>query len=638
MFAYKRLDQLFYHFYRTSTCTMEELTEHFSISQRTVRNDIKELNNELQQYQASIVTLRGVGYRLHNKENVTDLINKLTKSSEETIIFSLETTEDRIKTLLYFLLTTKKYLTVDELCAQVFVGRTTLMGYLKQLKDLLQSYELVIVSKTNLGYKIVGKEVNIRQCFAEQIIERNFDSYISQFSTIEQNIFKNINLQQLFEKTIQFLPPNEYKITDYNRKNFVIHLAIAILRVQSDDNVEEIKQLHLFDAMIQESMDQLISWIERTFDLSFTPNDKKWIYAHFFSGLQYQTSSAQHKEEIYQIIQHLLEEIKQTFGVNLLADTVLSKDLFAHFSSYLPLKEVLTIKKNPLLSAIKKNYSYAFELTVMAVSKNESLKKYHFTEDDIGYIALHIAAAIERKTEASSPQKKVLIVCGQGLSSSRLLEAIIRKNFPKQLQIIDTISFASYQLQKNINADFIISTIPLSNVAMPVIQFDFMETKKGIQEIQKLLEQGKKNAELYSLFEPQFFFINDEEKTKEQLILSLGEKLEEKNLASSEFVQKVIEREAIVPTNVTSFIAIPHAIDKGITKTKIIVCISKVPIKWTKNDSVKIIFLIAGADNDKERLQTFFENLSELVEDPKLQKNISTVQNFTDFIYYLSKV
>lgn len=273
----------------------------------------------------------------------------------------------------------------------------------------------------------------------------------------------------------------------------------------------------------------------------------------------------------------------------------------------------------------------------MAVSKNKHLKKYHFTEDDIGYIALHIAAAIERKIENISSQKKVLIVCGQGLSSSRLLEAIIKKNFSQRIQIVDTISFASYQLEKNISADFIISTIPLSSTFTPVIQFDFMESKKGIQEIRNLLEQDKKNAELYSLFDPKLFFINSEEKTKEQLITFLGKKLETEKLVSSEFTKNVVERESIVPTNVTSFIAIPHAIDKEITKTKIIVCISKAPIKWTKKNSVKIIFLIAGSDNDKERLQTFFENLSELIEDQKLQRKLSTVHNFADFIYYLSK-
>lgn len=637
MLAYKRLEQLFLHFNTENICTMHDLTKLFSVSERTIRSDIKELNNELFKYNTKIVTLRGVGYQLQDKEKALPILHELTNKPLSTVVFSLESTEDRVKQLLYLLLTTEDYLSIDELCDTLFVGRTTLLGYLKQLKILLHSYELTITSKTNIGYKLTGQEINFRQCFAEQLIERNFNSYISQFSILEQRIFKEIDLKEIFQKTIELLPPHEYKITDYNRKNFVIHIAIAVLRVKKNHNIEKLRQMTLFDSVIQQPVVHLIHWVETNYHLTFTDNDKNWIFAHFFTELQHQTSN-QYQKEIEQLVQQLLEEIKQTFGENLQTDEILKNDLILHFSTYLPLKDILTIKKNPLLPTIKRNYSYAFELTVMAVSKNEFLQSYHFTEDDIGYIALHIAAAIERSNEKKSRKKKALIICGQGLSSSRLLEAIIHKNFPEQVEIIDTISFATFQLQENITADFIISTIPLPKANIPVVRIDFMEIKKGLQEIQQLLEQDKRLSELSSLFDSTLFHINTIKMEKEKLISELVSLIKEHYTISNTFIEKVIAREQIIPTNVTSLIAIPHAIDNHVDETKISVCISKVPIMWDKENSVKIIFLIIGKDNDKDRLQTFFDYLSKLVESDRLQKKISQVERFSDLINCLSNI
>lgn len=536
------------------------------------------------------------------------------------------------------LLTAEKFLSIDELCDIIFVGRTTLLGYLKELKVLLASYELVITSKTNIGYKLTGQEINVRQCFAEQMIERNLNSYISQFSIIEQRIFAGIDLKEIFQKTIELFPPYEYKITDYNRKNFVVHIAIAILRIKKHHEVEELTQVTLFDPKIQQAMDQLITWVESKHQLTFSQNDKNWIYAHFFTELQQQSSSKQYKKEIEKLVQELLKEIRQTFGENLQEDEILRKDLIVHFSNYLPLKNILTIKSNPLLPAIKRNYSYAFELTVMAISKNEFLHYYQFTEDDIGYIALHIAAAIERSNKKELKTKKVLIVCGQGISSSRLLEAIVHKNFPEQIEIIDTVSFATFQLQERTTVDFIISTIPLAKTEVPIVQVDFMEIKKGLQEIQQLLDQDKKRSELYTLFDPSLFFINTEIDKREQLIHALGNILEKKHVITKNFIEKVITRERVVPTSITPFIAIPHAIDSQVKETKIVVCISKVAIKWDKENRVKIIFLIIGKDSDKEGLQTFFDYLSDLVENEKLQKKMTQVNQFSELIDCLSNI
>lgn len=631
MFAHKRLNQIFHRLYIEKNCSSGILATEFSVSERTIRNDITELNTDLKKYQAKIISRRNLGYELLQKENVKQLFSEIDKQ----IISSnqqLETSEDRIRQLLLLLLLSEHELSLDELCTTIFVGRTTLLGYLRQLRLLLASYNLKITSKMNIGYKISGDESAIRQVISDQLIEKNFESYISQFSASEKELFDEIDLENLATAVASYFPPNQFRISDYNRKNFVIHLAISILRTTKKHKLETISNFFTIDKKIQSAMDELLSTIENDYQITFDLQERYWLYNHLFSDLQQEVHSNSQTTKIYQFIDRMLLEINEIIGENLLQDEILRQDLFVHFSSYLSLKELLKNKKNPLLPEIKKNFSYAFELAVLATNNSKWLSEFEFTEDDIGYLALHIAAAIERKKELSIHKKRVLIICGQGVSTSRLIEAMIKKRFSDKLEIVDIISYATFQLSEPQNVDLIISTIPLQNQQIPIVQIDFLDIKQGMEKIDEILAIEEKHLALTKLFDASMFVINNQKTTRDTLINSIGNILEEQEVVNIGFTKKVLEREHIAPTNITDLIAIPHAIDANIKQTKIFVYISQSPIIWRDDKTVKIIFLLAVAEEDKENLHTFFEYLSDLVENKKLQQKIGNSQNFEMFL------
>lgn len=631
MFAYKRLNQLFQRLYTEKNCSSEQLASDFSVSKRTIRNDLKELNDFLAKYDATVVLKRGIGYEMLHKENVQELFTEL-HSQSTTPSHQLETSEDRIKQLLLLFLFSEKEISLDELCNQLYVGRTTILGYIRQLRLLLASYEIKITSKVNIGYKIVGEESAIRQVISDQLIEKNFESYISQFSRNEYELFHEINLVELSQLVTDYFPPNLYKISDYHRKNFVIHLAIAILRVKNQHHLESVSSFFIIDEKIQSSIRELLAAIEKKNQISFDLQDEIWLQNHLFLDLQQPQHSSSQTTKIYQFIDQMLMELNEMIGEDLQQDEILRKDLFIHFSSYLTLKEIMKNKKNPLLSEIKKNFLYAFELAVLATNNSKWLSTFEFTEDDIGYLALHIAAAIERKKAHTADKKRILVVCGQGVSTSRLIEAMLKKRFSDQLEIIDTISYATYQTKKLTNVDFLISTVPLEDKQIPVIQIDFLDIKQGMGKIEKLLAAEEEKRHFLSLFDPALFVVNNQQLTRDELIQSIGTILQEQDIVAEDFIEKVIDREEIAPTNITELIAIPHAIDASIQKTKIFVYISKEPIFWRPNATVKIIFLLAVAEDDKDKLQAFFEYLSDLVEDRKLQQKIADTQNFEMFL------
>src|SRR5699024_10728226 len=76
--------------------------------------------------------------------------------------------------------------------------------------------------------------------------------------------------------------------------------------------------------------------------------------------------------------------------------------------------------RNPMLADIKKNYPLAFEAGIIASLAIEKHTGTKIDENEVGYLALHIGAAIERRKLKSGP-KRCLIVCASGLGTAQLI-------------------------------------------------------------------------------------------------------------------------------------------------------------------------------------------------------------------------
>src|SRR5699024_3230332 len=126
--------------------------------------------------------------------------------------------------------------------------------------------------------------------------------------------------------------------------------------------------------------------------------------------------------------------------------------------------------RNPMLEDIKRNYPLAYEAGIVAGLAIEEHTGSEINENEIGYLALHIGAAMERRKMETHP-KRCLIVCASGLGSAQLLYYRIKSKFEGKLDVVGTTEY--YKLnQYDLNAiDFIISSVPISDdVPVPVLE------------------------------------------------------------------------------------------------------------------------------------------------------------------------
>lgn len=634
MFSNSRLEEIFIQISKNEFTTIKELTNLFHVTDRTIRTDIQAINLEIAKYECEILLKRKSGYYLmsYNKDKFKELQNQMEK---QTNVLTFNSLDDRIKYILQKLLYSQDYVILDDLANEVFVSRNTLQNYIKPIKETLETYNLIYVSKPNLGVKVFGNEKDKRECLINEILCKDTPTYIIGFTKEEQMLFKDIDLFEIQTLVNQLLNKHDIHASDYDRKNLVMHCALMISRVKTENYIPFDVQFPIQDD-IYELIEQLCIQLENKFDIQITSGEKQYIYLHIASNTHMNIYSV-NTVKLQNQITKLLEVIYEEYNFDLRQDAILKKDLFNHFSSILSSKNIYMNKKNPLLNTIKTNFPLPFEITLTSTAKvfSEAL-----TEDEIGYISLHIGAAIERCFTSMYQKKRVVLVCGSGIATTRMLEARLQTFFNSKIVIVNKISYAEFMHYDFANIDFVISTIPIQSDNIPVEIVDFTLKNTDIEKISKRLSHMDKKANFVTkFFDKQLFLHKSNAVTKEDVLKELAHLLENQNIVSDTFIHSVLKRESIACTNLNDIFAIPHPMEACSNETKVAVAILDQSVEWNdKHEEVQIIFMISIKQGEQKQFEHLYDLFIEIVGNTKLQQDIVHSNSFEEFLYTISTV
>lgn len=634
MFSSSRLEEIFIQISKNSFTTIKELTNSFHVTDRTIRTDIQAINLEIAKYECEILLKRKSGYYLmsYNKDKFKELQNQIEK---QTNVLTFNSLDDRIKYILQKLLYSQDYVILDDLANEVFVSRNTLQNYIKPIKETLETYNLIYVSKPNLGVKVFGNEKDKRECLLNEILCKDTPTYIIGFTKEEQMLFRDIDLFEIQTLVNQLLNKHDIHASDYDRKNLIMHCALMISRVKTENYIPFDVQFPIQDD-IYELIEQLCIQLENKFDIQITSGEKQYIYLHIASNTHMNIYSV-NTVKLQNQITKLLEVIYEEYNFDLRQDAILKKDLFNHFSSILSSKNIYMNKKNPLLNTIKTNFPLPFEITLTSTAKvfSEAL-----TEDEIGYISLHIGAAIERCFTSMYQKKRVVLVCGSGIATTRMLEARLQTFFNSKIVIVNKISYAEFMHYDFANIDFVISTIPIQSDNIPVEIVDFTLKNTDIEKISKRLSHMDKKANFVTkFFDKQLFLHKSNAVTKEDVLKELAHLLENQNIVSDTFIHSVLKRESIACTNLNDIFAIPHPMEACSNETKVAVAILDQSVEWNdKHEEVQIIFMISIKQGEQKQFEHLYDLFIEIVGNTKLQQDIVHSNSFEEFLYTISTV
>ena len=135
--------------------TIAELQKTLDMSQRSIYYSLERINDHLNRLDLPmIINKRGVGLLIHDK--VVEYVNQNSSSISDVYIY---TSQERNNLQVLSILLSKKYINISTLMEDFNVSRSTIIKDLREIRNIVTQYNLVLEFNIERGYEIQGSEI-----------------------------------------------------------------------------------------------------------------------------------------------------------------------------------------------------------------------------------------------------------------------------------------------------------------------------------------------------------------------------------------------------------------------------------------------------------------------------------------------
>ncbi|WP_431022153.1 Transcription antiterminator BglG [Erwinia rhapontici] len=600
-FPNQRLAQLF-DLLQNETLPQDELARRFAVSTRTVRTDINVLNELLAEHGASLVLNRGAGYQL-KIEDLPRYTALLQQSPSHLRV--PRTSPERVHYLLTRFLTSAFSLKLEDLADEWFVSRTTLQSDMAEVREWLARYQLAIETKPRYGMKLFGKEVAMRTCLTDllyQIAQEDIDSPLLRLEALNSGMLDT--LQPLLQ---QCLSRFTIRLTDEGEFYLRLYCAVAVRRIGEGYPLTEFSAEDV-DGDVRDAARHIVNLMRPMTGKAISPAEEAFLRVNIAARrVEDSVASVISPDDGDSLVDYILSYINTHYNFNLQNDPQLHADLLTHIKTMITRVRYQIQIPNPLLSNIKQHYPMAWDVTLAAVSSWGKYSPYIISENEIGFLVLHIGVGLERHYNVGYQRHpQILLVCDTGNSTVRMIEAMLLRKYP-QIVVSNTLSLREYELKENVEEDFVISTVRLSDKDKPIVVMSPFPTDYQLEQIGKLvLLDRTRPYMLERFFDASHFLILDRPMDRSELFRQLCDRLEEEGRVDETFYPSVEEREAIVSTMLGEGIALPHSLGLLAKKTCVYTVLAPEGIAWG-DETAYVIFLLAISKTEYEEAMAIYD-------------------------------
>ena len=482
-------------FQNDKTMDIKYISEYFQVSERSIRYDIKEINEEfINGENANIIELtEGKLVSNINKEELTSLIKNMLP---QKYIF---TSEERIEILLLEILLFREKFTLQALSDELLISKATLRKDIKDMNEKIKEFDVKIDINNNQGYILTGEESSIRQLMINTL--HKYGGFIEEIEKEDINNLKIVKLL-IFEKKKKYFRNehiNLYKnillkiqrktkkiITDEAYDALLLHMIITSIRNRGGYLITDDVSNSNFIKSTEEY--KIIKEIFQNTDIDYREKDFI-IFTDFYMGAySYNTKFSFYLNwmKIETLVGRILEDAAKVFNINFKNDQILIKELINHMKPAIyRIKNKMSLKVS-ILEDVKAEYADLYEKTRISLGVINEFLDENIDEDEIAFITIMFKRAINRNQEKLMGEEKrnILLVCGLGYSSSQFLAENINERF--EVNIVDIIPFNQLENFEYIKSvDLVISTIDIEMEGMEVVKVNPILQKEDIEKLEE---------------------------------------------------------------------------------------------------------------------------------------------------------
>lgn len=466
-----------------SYISVQKLAAILNVSRRTIYNDLEKINNWLTEHHLpEIQQVRAQGLYI-DEATKKEIVKNYAFSKAAHYAFS---PLERRAWIYLHIVGQDESCFLDDMKELFQVSRNTVLDDIKKLKEELQEYQLRIFAERKIGYTIEGNENDIRRLLIYYlslvIPEEGWYGRLSGLESSSTSPGQTLRPYQLFNaQTLKRLRQllndyeRQYKIefTDDVLNNLVVWFYFFIKRIMQGKIVE----VDPIEKEVIKTTDEykgaitLCNQAFRTFDIA-PPNDEVFYVAKYLlsAKVNYNLGSqleSQEMKALLQVVEKMAADFQLYAAIEFREPEQMIQNLLLHLKpAYYRIKYGIQVE-NALQDLVKQNYPEVFHITKKVMHHFEDLLQQPIHENEVAFIAMHFGGWLRKEgVILEKSRKRLLIVCTNGLGTSRLLESQLEGLF-SNIEISGVTSLRDYK-GMDLDVDFIVSTILLPDRGVPV--------------------------------------------------------------------------------------------------------------------------------------------------------------------------
>ncbi len=499
--------------------TSRKIAEELGVTTRTVHYRLERVDQWLAKKNIEVIKKPGEGISLNiNPEERKALVKDLSMMQVGQVFL---TPTERLQLLILSFLFAEEPLVVKQFEQQLCVSRTTILKDLETIDTWLAARHLTLTRRPNFGCLVNGSEAQIRAALADALLEcvntafsnrfeealdiseKQYTKTETAFKKFLANYLSPLELRYFYNLTSQLAETNKLALRESAYALLVFYLAIVTYRLRGGHSSDSQKRgVQFLDGQVKlQIASQFSSAIKSRFQVQLTDQDlleiievlhrcqektsKFVLHDLSVAGIQEQEQIRRdYDPEIIAMVDKLLERASTYLHPSLRVDTELIINLSNHLTQLYKYSGSRIPVKNPILTDLKREYPYIYKIARECLDMISQDIKLAFPEDETGYIAMYLAAGLERMCIPIQSKRRVMVVCNAGGATSSLLVSRIRSEFP-DMEIVGVMSKRELLIKKDLlDYDFIISTISLNVKDVPVLVVSPLLSKEDIHRVQ----------------------------------------------------------------------------------------------------------------------------------------------------------
>lgn len=600
---------------------LEYFSKKLGVSTRTISNDMKYLMQIQKANGFELLRKRKEGYYL--KIIDANLVKAFMADEDQMIQTSAES---RLKTLLVRLLLENKYCTQEELAEALAVSKSLIKLDMNKVEANLKKWDLVLHKKAHFGVCVLGSLEQRRQYLLSLSDSEEAKQLLD--AMVGEDVMK-----QLDKKLVHYL--KEYDLNTNYAEMIKLDQYLKIVLCLQQNGFKETCRDAVMDGIPMEIAQKLAVDIKALLKVNLQVEDQMAIACFLKQKTRPKRLLEEVDKELEADIMAFLQAADHEYDTAFSEDAEFKKSLLAHVSLLLDRLHQSISFDNPLVKEISAKYPVIFNISIKFANMLEDRYHVKATQDEIGFIATHFAAHLEKEYRNQLYAfQKIAIICSSGGGSAFLIKLKLETIFPNS--DIQTFSFLELEDVHSFTPDIIFTIKQLEEAFdVPIVLIKELLDDEDIHKIKNMFEftkdKKRQNQPLsfHSLFKKDCFWIL-EAGSYQELLHMMAKQVTKQGYSNAEYETNVIEREKVLSTVYHAGVAIPHPIEMCAHENMIAMGIVKHDLQ-EEGKPVKLIFLVNLSKGDLKIHQDISRVLFEVMSDEKLVQRIQSATSYDEF-------